>query len=105
MAKIGFKCNVKTTNNYRTPTTLQPPESPELHPSVVCPLSIHMQSPVKTSVFHVHSFLVAHSNAPNDGITVLLNLPPVTPPLHTPHCFRHLFLVGCCVEIDWSVAV
>ena len=38
-------------------------------------------------------------------ITVPPHLLPVAPPLHTPHCCGHLFLVGCCVEIVWSVAV
>jgi hypothetical protein len=49
--------------------------------------------------------LVAQFNAPNDGITIPPHLLPVAPPLHTPHCCGCLFLVGCCVEIHWYVAV
>ena len=100
-------------NNGFTPTPrfpiVLPPLPTLLHRAacfwlvVVC--KIIDQHPSKAWVYYIYIFLLFKS-PPKQWYHVSPERPLlVAPPLHTPlHC-GHLFLVGCCVEIDWSAAV
>ena len=57
----------------------------------------------------IYIYIFCSNLRPNNGIKWYNTSPArpllVAPPIHTLLRCGHLFLVGCCVEIDWSAAV